>query len=198
MIKSMELFSDISSNIKEELSCVSSLLNQTTITTHLSVFEISVNDIHQLSDIQVKNKIKVFFGLFRSPIIYYFELLGCNDSISINEWFCKAKESKHENRAYSKLNEVVTKNEITLYVGSSKSEYLKSRMYNHFGVGAKGVYSMHLKAWLPKDIDFVVRVHVFEPIIPEHNLSLINMLELIEQGFWNHYQPLFGKRSGLL
>lgn len=194
----MILFSQITSNLQKELGLISSLLDQTIVKEHSSVFEITVNEIHQLSNGTIKNKIKDFFGDFFSPVIYYFEIQGCNDISKLKTCFCKAKKCKHENRAFSKPNNISNGGSVILYVGSSGSKNIVKRIYDHFGVGSIRIYAMHLKAWIPPNKEWTIKVHVLVPIIPKNNLTHFKILEVIEQGYWNHYQPLLGKRSGLL
>ncbi|MFG6685270.1 hypothetical protein ACGK9U_01710 [Mariniflexile sp. HNIBRBA6329] len=191
-------YSIVKLNLKKELSALSSLVERTTLTRYNDIFSIDAIKLQTHSNETVKENIRDFFKSFEQPVIYTFELKGCDDFTILNKAFNKAKNTNHEGRAYSKFNDNFPKNEITLYVGSSKGENLTARMINHFGVGSKSVYSMHLKAWLPKDYNYKIQVSLFTPMIPNHNLSFFKVLEVIEQGFWNYQRPLFGKQSGLL
>ncbi len=57
---------------------------------------------------------------------------------------------------------------------------------------------MHLKAWLPPELDCSIVIRVLQVQIPDNNIKSVKILELIEQGLWDTNKPLFGKRSGLL
>lgn len=108
------------------------------------------------------------------------------------------KENKH---ALSKVN-LPTKNwdetGRVLYVGSSKGSNFSTRIKNHLGFGSTGVYSLHLIHWLSGIIDSDIVIRTFTMDEPNHEYININLLEIIEQGFWDELKPMFGKRSGLL
>jgi len=190
-------YSVIKRNLQIEITSISSLLNDITMEEHDAVFEIAVKELLTSSDKEVKERVKVFFNGFKSPVLYCFKVVGCEDCSILNHEFLRAK-THDKSRKYSKFNEVIKQNDTVLYVGSSKYENLTTRINNHLGVGAKRVYSMHVKAWLPKNAQYKIQIYVYKPDIPKHELAIFNVLEVIEQGFWNYYKPLFGKRSGLL
>lgn len=185
----------IKNNIQSELSSVTNLLDEVRINEYSILFEISTNDLFSKTPDDLKQKVKAYFHNFKKAIIYTVALKGCEDYNKINTAFDKAKSSKKGGRAYSKYNNV---EKGLLYVGSSQSKYLVTRIRNHLGLGSRTVYSMHLKEWLPKDLNSIIEIRVFVVHIPNNNIQLINMLEVIEQGMWDANKPLFGKRSGLL
>ncbi|WP_417874005.1 GIY-YIG nuclease family protein [Xanthomarina gelatinilytica] len=76
-----------------------------------------------------------------------------------------------------------------LYVGTSKK--LKNRIKQHLGLSSsKQTYSLHLIYWFPKQIDLGITII---KVSSENKM----VFESIEQAYWDNYEPLFGKRSGL-
>lgn len=74
-----------------------------------------------------------------------------------------------------------------LYVGSSKK--IRNRIKQHLGDGNKRTYSLDLCQWFPKGVDLALEIYSI-------NSDNQQVLETVEQGFWDTYKPLFGKRSG--
>ncbi len=186
---------EIKNNIQAELVSITKLLDEVRLSEYPIMFEISTKDLLSQVPDDLKHKIKAYFSNFKKAVIYTVALKGCKDYNAINTAFDKAKSSKIGGRSYSKHNNV---EKGLLYVGSSQSKYLVTRMRNHLGLGSRTVYSMHLKEWLPKDLNCIIEIRVFEVHIPNNNIQLVKMLELVEQGLWDANKPLFGKRSGLL
>lgn len=83
----------------------------------------------------------------------------------------------------------------TLYIGSSMSD-IPGRLKQHLGGGNFRTYSLHLSKWaknLTYDINFCTYF-----IRHRQNRELERpLVELIEQALWDHYKPIFGKKSGL-
>jgi hypothetical protein len=120
--------------------------------------------------------------------------------MSINlifESFKSAKTEKRGNRAYSKINEQHQSNNC-LYVGSSMSKNLITRIRNHFGLGSRSVYSLHFLNWFPKIPKGKLKISLFKVIYPKHDSDILNIPELFKQSLWNINRPMFGKRSGRL
>jgi len=156
---------------------------------------ISTSQLYNDSD-NLKSILTGFFKGLKENLIYTVSFEEPQSSIDIQGLFKKYKSKKKH--AMSKVNGQEKLKKKVLYVGSSKGSNLKTRMCNHFGVGSKGVYSMHLIHWLPKKVNSGIKVQLYKISAPEHSSENINLLELIEQGFWDELTPMFGKRSGLL
>lgn len=193
----MEDWNQIKYGIQSELAAISKELEKVEIKEPKSIFEVGIEELFSADSMNLilKQKVKDYFSNFDEEVIYTVGLKGCEDYSVINNAFDKAKSSKKGGKAFSKYNNV--KSGI-LYVGSSKSKYLVARMRNHLGIGSRTVYSLHLKDWLPKNLNCTIEIRVFEIHIPNNSIQLVKMLELVEQGLWDVNKPLFGKRSGLL
>lgn len=120
--------------------------------------------------------------------IYVFELEQGNlDSGAVLEAYCAAKASKAGGRAFARVNLPNENNSKFLYIGSSANTL--TRMKQHFGLGSKQTYAMHLLEWvnrLPRKI--ILTIYVFDAVHQEK-------LHLIEEYMWAKYKPLLG-RSG--
>ncbi len=187
----------IKNNLQSELASISALLEDVSISEQATVFEINSKDLFSsdTKNSELKEKVNAHFGFFKGEVIYTFALQGCEDYTAINTAFLEAKTTKRGKRAYSKHNNI--RNGL-LYVGSSQSIYLVARIKNHLGIGSRTVYSMHIREWLPRDLKCNIVINVSQVNIPNNNIKLVKMLELVEQGLWDANKPLFGKRSGLL
>lgn len=156
---------------------------------------ISTSELSNNSD-NLKLILTGFFKGLKENLIYTVSFEEPQSSEDIQGFFTKYKAKKKH--AMSKVNGQRDLKKKVLYVGSSKGSNLKTRMCNHFGVGSKGVYSMHLIHWLPKNVNSGIKVQLYKIAAPEHSTANINLTEIIEQGFWDELKPMFGKRSGLL
>lgn len=96
------------------------------------------------------------------------------------------KNQDANNLKLSSLNNTTDFNGI-LYVGISNS--LKYRINLHLGFASERVYSLHLKKWFNfKNKKLIIEIY---PINSEDSdLGLI-----IENGLWDFYKPLFGKKG---
>jgi hypothetical protein len=160
---------------------------------------INSHQLMTLTDQELKDKMKTFFSQFHKNVIYIISLEKTYDHKHTQALFRNYKNEKIH--SLSKINypsQNWRPNSQILYVGSSKASNLNTRMRNHFGVGSKSVYSLHLKHWIKEDFQNNIRVDLFQIDSPENRYQNINLLELIEQGFWDELKPMFGKRSGLL
>lgn len=155
-------------------------------------------DSTQLVENDKDNLKSVLTGYFKGltgNIIYTVSLEVPHSCEDLQGLFRLYKAKKQH--AMSKVNDQRELKKI-LYVGSSKGTNLKTRIYNHFGVGSKRVFSMHLIHWLPETFNSRIKVQLYKVKVPEHSTKNINLVELMEQGFWDELKPMFGKRSGLL
>lgn len=170
---------DIKNNIQSDLASVSKILEEVKVIEHTPDLEISSKDLFSSDpkNSALRERIKAHFGNFQDSVIYTVALKGCEDYKAIHTAFSKAKSTKKEQRKYSKHN---NDQSGLLYVGSSQSKYLVARMQNHLGIGARKVYSMHLKAWLPPELDCTIVIRVLQVQIPNNKIESVNLLELIE------------------
>lgn len=196
----MELnLDDIQANQLELLETMHALLKKCYIKKSGKYLRINSTELLQLSEDGLREKLNNFFSQFQENIIYNISIETFQETERIQNVFDNYKTKKKH--SLSKINfpsgDWIPSGR-TLYVGSSKGSNLKTRMKNHFGVGSKTVYSLHLKHWIPEDLKANIIVEIFQVERPENTLININLLELIEQGFWDELKPMFGKRSGLL
>lgn len=126
----MEEWLQIKNNIQVELSSISELLEEVSIVVPTSDFEITTKQLFSpdADNSELKERIKAHFGNFKDNVIYTVALKGCEDYKAINTAFSKEKSTKKDQRKYSSHNH---KQSGLLYVGSSKSKYLVTRMRNH-------------------------------------------------------------------
>ncbi|GGG88449.1 hypothetical protein GCM10011416_00890 [Polaribacter pacificus] len=202
------LYTGLKENILEEFKQVTAVLEHCELTspkTFLKPFTIDSVSLLNTNEATVKSLLKEQFSKLSKDVIYKVEVINVIDKDEIISSFKKAKETKHQGRAYSKFNEenvdFIKENKsqnITLYIGSSKAKSVLNRIRCHLGLGAKGTYSMHLKSWLPASQKCMVRITLLELSCPSEGSHSINILELIEQALWNKEKPLLGKQSGLL
>jgi hypothetical protein len=193
----MENWTQIKHNIQSELAAISDSLEKIEICEPNGCFEVSTDELFS-SDTEnsiLKQKVKDYLGNFDNEVIYTVDLKNCKDYDAINTAFDEAKSKKKGKRAYSKHN---NNKSGLLYVGSSQSKYLITRIRNHLGIGSRTVYSLHIKEWLPQALNCTIVIRVFQAKIPNNNIQILKMLEIVEQGLWDAHKPLFGKRSGLL
>lgn len=192
-------FNTIKENQLELLSTTQSLLNKCFILKLKEVLSIKSSELAVLTKVEFRDKLDQFFSQFETSVIYIVSLDTFRKHEKIQSVFEDYKKKKIH--SLSKINHPSknwSPNGKVLYVGSSRGSNLKTRMKNHFGVGSKTVYSLHLKHWIPEDLETNIIVELFQIERPVNNSSNINLLELIEQGFWDELRPMFGKRSGLL
>lgn len=133
----------------------------------------------------------------KTPIIYRFYLDEINVANQIKEAFSEFHEyNKNKTRGAGRFNtsKFNNTNGTTLYVGS-KMKNFRSRFKQHLGMGAKRTFGMKLKEW-DNGIQYVLRLETFKIDFKNEPVDR-NVIELIEQELWNHYQPIFGKKSGL-
>lgn len=92
----------------------------------------------------------------------------------------------------SKFNQTESE---TLYLGSSMND-LPGRIKQHLGAGNFRTYGLHLSKWA-SDLSYDIMLDIY---IIRHNQNKElerSFVELIEQALWDHYKPIFGKKSGL-
>lgn len=119
-----------------------------------------------------------------SRFIYFIIANPDVDLSSCHKSFAEAKESKRAERAYARLNT----ESIVFYVGSSKS--LSNRIKDHLGFGYKGTYSIQMCYWvLEQKGGITIKIYRFGS---EYSA---NAIQAIEDGLWNKYSPMFGRRG---
>lgn len=117
------------------------------------------------------------------------------------EAFQKVKEGKQCQYKMAKINfetlDVLDKTINTLYVGSSAN--IEKRLNEHLGFGSKSTYALHLNKWNThlKQIHIEVLSINLSDVTKNNKAIHRFVLENVEQGYWDYYNPLFGKRSGL-
>jgi hypothetical protein len=187
---------DIKNNQKNLLVETQNLLEKCEIEKVKEPLFISTYQLYNDDSGELKSILTGFFKGLKGNLIYTVSFEAPQSSEDIQGLFRIYKAKKEH--AMSKVNYQKELEKKVLYVGSSKGSNLKTRMCNHFGVGSKGVFSMHIIHWLPKEINSGIKVQLYKISGPDHSTANINLTELIEQGFWDELKPMFGKRSGLL
>jgi hypothetical protein len=83
----------------------------------------------------------------------------------------------------------------TLYLGSSMND-IAGRIKQHLGGGNSRTYSLHLSKWAT---DFPYKISLYIYLIKHKQDKKLDrsFVELVEQSLWDHYKPIFGKKSGL-
>lgn len=205
---SVNLYTELKKDIIEEFDKVTAVIENCELTTPKSFpapLVIESTWLLNTNDEKIKLFLKEHFSKLPKDVIYKIEVMDVNNKDEIISSFKKAKETKHQGRAYSKFNEEnvdyikENKNQnITLYIGSSKVKGVLSRMRCHLGLGAKGTYSMHLKSWLPTSQKCMVSITLLELSCHTNGNQTTNIVELLEQALWSKEKPLLGKQSGLL
>jgi hypothetical protein len=202
------LYTILKEGVLEEFKQVTAILENCELTTpkaFLKSFTIDSISLLNTKEEDLQFLLKEQFSKLPKDVIYKVEVMNVNNKDEIISSFKKAKETKHQGRAYSKLNvenfNSIKENKsqnITLYIGSSKAKGVLNRMRCHLGLGAKGTYSMHLKSWLPTSQKCMVSITLLELSCPSNVNQTTNILELLEQALWSKEKPLLGKQSGLL
>lgn len=134
-----------------------------------------------------------------NPIIYVIELVDLEKKAELfnnfNEfWIGNIVKTKNKDRVNISRN--MKTGSGTLYVGSSTTNFI-SRIKNHLGVRGNRVYSLHLCKW-DQNLIYNINIKCFEVVSSKESKINSYIIELIEQQIWDHLQPNFGKRSGLL
>jgi len=187
---------DIRNNQINLLAQTQNLLEKCEIEEVKEPLYLSTTQLYNDDKEKLKSILTGCFKGLKGNLIYTVSFDEPQSSEDIQGLFSIYKAKKEH--AMSKVNSQGELKKKVLYVGSSIGSNLKTRMCNHFGVGSKGVFSMHLIHWLPKEINSGIKVQLYKITGPEHSTANINLTELIEQGFWDELKPMFGKRSGLL
>jgi hypothetical protein len=105
------------------------------------------------------------------------------DLSNLENVFLTAK-AKNDSRAYLKLNS----QSRCLYVGSSR--YMRQRLKDHLGYGAKSTYGLHLAYWagsLPIELEFMCA---------KYQAGLDPQLyQALEDTLWDEMSPMFGRKG---
>jgi len=143
----------------------------------------AVSDLMESDNIleKIKNK--------PEKVLYWFELEVNENSRQIlhgliNDYWEKNKKDVH----LSNINKHKSNN--VLYVGSSRKNF-KRRMKEHLGTDNQRTYAMHLKDWLFElpDVNISIKYYVFG------NKISGEILQIIEDAYWEFYKPILGKKG---
>lgn len=175
------------------------LLSKCSISEFKEPLHFSAEELNSENTLELQNKVKAYGSGIKENLIYTVML---EDSLPVRDiQSALLKYKKRDIHALSKVNPVTQewpKDGRVLYVGSSKGSNFATRIKNHLGVASIGVYSLHLIHWIPAVLNSGITLRAYYVDGPTHPHNNINLLELIEQGFWDELKPMFGKRSGLL
>lgn len=119
----------------------------------------------------------------------------------IEDEFKKLKEPKDRKRKFSlcRINEtknwddVESKKNICLYVGSSEDILQRLREHLFLLECYPDTYAMHLATWFKKDISIHIKIWGFNDFLS--GKEDLDYLQYIEDLLWNHYEPLFGRQG---
>lgn len=189
----------IHKNQMELLNNSQTLLGKCKISEFKEPLYFSAEEIKPENILELQNKVKAFTSGIEENLIYTISLDDPHSVGGIQSALIKYKKKKIH--ALSKVNSATREwleEGSVLYVGSSKGSNFSTRIKNHLGAGSKGVYSLHLLHWIPAALNSGLTIQTYTVDGPKHIYNNINLLELIEQGFWDDLKPMFGKRSGLL
>jgi hypothetical protein len=92
----------------------------------------------------------------------------------------------------SRFNQIESE---TLYLGSSMND-IPGRIKQHLGGGNFRTYSLHLSKWAG-DLSYDINLYTYFIKHKQKKVLERPFVELIEQTLWDHYKPVFGKKSGL-
>tara|TARA_R110000744_G_scaffold68117_1_gene138562 strand:- start:235 stop:810 length:576 start_codon:yes stop_codon:yes gene_type:complete len=191
----MGLSENLKESILKRLELTKKLATKTSIELYKEDIVVDSAELLKENSEELSTRIKSYFKNPEEGIIYTIELADCIEYDQVQHFFENAKKKKKDGRKYSKINIENTPCKY-LYVGSSKGKNLATRMRNHFGLGGKTVYSMHLLYSFPKDVN--CKINLYKANMPLQEENTINLLELYEQALWDECKPMFGKQSGLL
>lgn len=140
--------------------------------------------------------------LTNQPVIYK---MSCNnraqrlDLLNVYRSFYDVNRSRTlrvDRINMAKFNDTTSS---VLYVGSTRSlknSSFRERMNHHLGGGNIRTYSMQLSKWDGK-IDYSIQIEAINIwVISDEQLNP-QLVELIEQTYWDRHLPIFGKKTGL-
>lgn len=132
------------------------------------------------------------------PIVYN---ISCADEFQRGQLISRFQEFQARNailtRGKDRLN-VSRFNNVdseTLYLGSSMND-IPGRIKQHLGGGNFRTYSLHLSKWA-SDLVYDITLSTYVIRHKQDRRLERPFVELIEQALWDHYKPVFGKKSGL-
>lgn len=132
----------------------------------------------------------------KQSMLYYFQILSKHDSKEIQKKIKEYKEvNKKANANYLALPKVNgdRKGNI-LYVGKTNGDSL-TRLKNHFGLGSKTTYALHLSKWnnlIGIESNLKLKFHYAKMTL---DTNQIDLLELVESALHYKLNPILG-RSG--
>lgn len=120
-------------------------------------------------------------GITITQGFYWIELKGV-DSDTVVSAFLRNRSDEYKYSRFNKLGD-----NKALYVGRSSD--LPSRLKQHVVSGPKGTYALHMSTW----------AHPLDGSIILHALSYPDVsdaaLQDIEDGLWDYFKPVFGRRG---
>lgn len=116
----------------------------------------------------------------------YIYIISANTPCDIRKAFDDAKKNNSD-RKYAKDNDSKLA-PYTLYVGSSQNIY--ARLNNHIFGNYKKTYSMHMNTWFKEEFGSIY----IQCIEFDKNINN-DILQLIEDTYWEQLQPMFGKQG---
>mgnify|MGYP002776371390 CR=1 FL=1 len=114
------------------------------------------------------------------------ELISFDDTSKL-DYLKDKKGFNNSDRKYAKDNDSKLA-PYTLYVGSSQNIY--ARLNNHILGNYKKTYSMHMNTWFKEEFGSIY----IQCIEFDKNINN-DILQLIEDTYWEQLQPMFGKQG---
>ncbi len=183
--------SDLLKTIKKAKEGVANSLLQ--IVDELRALRLKASDIQEFSfkksDISSDDKIKSFVdGLINQGKIsnekkWIYLFTGKDLSILLEEFKSKRRISTEK---FAKAN-AQDKQPACIYVGSSNK--FARRIEEHLGRVSDSTYAIRFSEWLPKNV--TIQCFCFEV-----NTQKQDVLQELENGLWNRFRPIIGKRGG--
>lgn len=177
IIKAKETLSDLISKLSKVE--IEEMLN-----VELSKKEICTNEVFKTKLSEITN--------LKKHIIYIINI-NLNNNI-IQKYFLDFRNKNKLKNKISKFNSEFLNQSKVLYVGSSTTKTI-DRFKQHFGLVKQNSYGLYLNDWLETDFRLNIKIYNLKGENFEINKEI---LESVEQAFWDLNLPLFGKRSGQL
>jgi len=136
------------------------------------------------------------------PVIYKFTCSNLKDLIQLLDTFKawhannKILTSRVDRVNMARWNKT---DSLALYVGSTrclKATDFRSRIKQHLGGGNSRTYAMQLSKW-HEDLNYTIVIQAINVIPHGEKRITPQLLELIEQSYWDEAKPVFGKKAGL-
>jgi hypothetical protein len=76
-----------------------------------------------------------------------------------------------------------------------KKRDFRNRIKQHLGAGNFRTYALQLSKW-HLDLSYRIEIEAIN-IVSNKECLTKELVELVEQAFWDFYKPVFGKKAGL-